>query len=170
MNWKEFLHLQVKVFIGFFDMLSKIISEKQDDWDTWPPSVTPAHRTPTQSSTGITPHRTMLGREARLPVDLVSGSAPEVERYDNETNYVIEAGEKLRKAHDLARNNMKRVTKRYKDYYDSKADGGKIHKVGDRVWLHVPYVKQKRSLKLSRPWHGPFVVVKCLSDVVTRIQ
>ncbi|KAG8265615.1 hypothetical protein J6590_091185, partial [Homalodisca vitripennis] len=43
---------------------------------------------------------------------------------------------------------------------------------GQRVYLHVPQVKKGRVKKLSRPWKGPYTIVKVISDlnVVLRIK
>ena len=43
-------------------------------------------------------------------------------------------------------------------------------KQGDAVWLHN--LKRKKGLcpKLQRPWDGPYIVIKCIDDLVYRIQ
>ena len=69
----------------------------------------------------------------------------------------------------MARMKLKKSTQRYRDYYDSKANG-KSFKVGDKVWLFQPYSRKGISRKLSRSWEGPYTVVKALSDAVYRIQ
>ena len=40
----------------------------------------------------------------------------------------------------------------------------------DGIWLYNPRKKKGRSVKLMRPWEGPYVVIKRLNDLVYRIQ
>ena len=54
-------------------MLGKVVSESQRDWDDKLPSVMAAYRASPHSSTGFTPNRLFLGRENRMPLDLVMG-------------------------------------------------------------------------------------------------
>ena len=42
--------------------------------------------------------------------------------------------------------------------------------MGDQVWFHSTAVPRGRSPKLQRPWTGPFVVIKVLSDVTYQVQ
>ena len=54
-------------------MLAKSVSESQRDWDERLPLVLAVYRASLHSSTGFTPNRLFLGREVRLPIDLVMG-------------------------------------------------------------------------------------------------
>ena len=75
----------------------------------------------------------------------------------------------LQRVHELVRTRTGKSSKQYKDYNDSTStESG--YKVGDKVWLHQPFVKRGLSTKLARPWHGSYTIVKKLSDVVFRIQ
>ena len=56
------------------DMLSKLISDNQHDWDIWIPHVLLAYRNAVQSSTGFTPHKMLFGRETRIPIDLITST------------------------------------------------------------------------------------------------
>jgi hypothetical protein len=150
------------------DMLAKTVNDRHDDWDVWISQVLLAYRTTTHMSTGFTPHYMMFGREARMPVDVIAPDPPG-EKDLSRQQYVRESKERFQKSYEMARETTGKSTQRYKEYYDAKANG-KPFEIGDRVWLHVPYVKKGKSLKLSRPWTGPYVVMKKLSDLVYRIQ
>ena len=76
---------------------------------------------------------------------------------------------RFERTYELTTGNTQKACNPYKDYYDAKAKEA-TYKVGDKVWLHVPVVKKGKNLKLSRPWQGPYTVVKRLSDVVYRIE
>ena len=54
-------------------MLGKIVNETQRDWDDRLPAVMAAYRASPHTSTGFSPNRLFLGRETRMPLDLVMG-------------------------------------------------------------------------------------------------
>ena len=56
-----------------------------------------------------------------------------------------------------------------KDYYNQNFVGRDIQ-VSDAVWMHDQQRKKGLTPKLSRPWKGPFVVIKKINDPVFRIQ
>ena len=151
------------------DMLSKVVNSQQDDWDLRIPQVLLAYRTMVHTSTGFSPHRMMFGREARMPIDLMLPEAPGERKYSSSMEYVEGTKNGFREAYEIARGNTNRAAQRYKDYYDAKSHGVP-YDVGDRVWLHIPHVKKGKTKKLTRPWHGPYVVIKRISDVVYRIE
>ena len=67
------------------------------------------------------------------------------------------------RAYDMDRMKLKRCTQRYRDYYDSKANGKSFK-------LFQAHSRKGISRKLSRSWEGPYTVVKGLSGAVYRIQ
>ena len=115
------------------NMLSKLVNESQDDWDSLIPQTLMAYRTATQSSTGITPYRMMFGREARLPVDLLMDDDPPNEQRQIPTEYLKEQTSKLRQAYGMARKSARVATRRYRDYYDARTSGD-TYQIGDKVW------------------------------------
>ena len=52
-------------------MLGKVVSETQRDWDLHLPAAAAAYRVSEHVVTGFTPNFMMLGREVRTPVDLI---------------------------------------------------------------------------------------------------
>ena len=56
-----------------------------------------------------------------------------------------------------------------KSHYDQQATGENLDE-GEAVWLYNPQRKKGVSPKLSRPWQGPYIVMKKLNDLVYRIQ
>ena len=152
------------------DMLSKVIADNQNDWDEWLPHVLLAYRTAVHSSTGVTPHRMLFGREARIPVDILVEEIPSTaETTTNVPTYVQKTKAKLQRAHEIARTKNTEEMRRYKDYYDSRVSGQPYH-VGDKVWLYQPTARKGISKKLGRPWEGPYTVVKVISEAIYRIK
>jgi hypothetical protein len=54
-------------------MLSENVSDGQRDWDEKLPMVMEAYRASPHLSTGYSTNRLFLGRESRMPLDLVMG-------------------------------------------------------------------------------------------------
>ena len=96
----------------------------------------------------------MLGRELRLPVDLLLGR-PVQEETDLATPYAEILQQTM---HDFARSNVKLSSDRAKMYYDTKSSDN-TYKAGDPIWLYDPKKKKGVSSKLSRNWEGSYTVV-----------
>ena len=151
------------------NMLSKLVNENQDNWDSLIPQILMAYRTSTQSSTGVTPYRMMFGREARLPVDLMVDGDPPSEQRQMPNDYVMTQKLKLDQAFKLARKNTRAAMQRYRDYYNANTTENTLQ-VGDRVWRQSQVKKKGRSSKLSPKWEGPYVIIKKITDVVFRLK
>ena len=126
-----------------------------------------AYRASVHDTTKFTPFHLMFGREIRLPIDVMFGKTPDP--VQEHTEYATELRARLENAFELVREHTRAAQKRQKDRYDRRASGGR-YEVGDRVWLHSPAVQRGRSPKLHRPWTGPFVVIKVLSEVTYQVQ
>ena len=153
------------------DIVSALIEpdNNQKDWDEVLPYTMMAYRSSVQASTGETPYLMTYGEEMVLPIDLF-GSPTDPEQ-DNQlaTDYAKEIRQRLRDAHIRARAVLQSSSRRQKRNYDKKAVD-KSYLVGSFVWLHNEVRKKGRCPKLEFKWHGPFLVIKKLSDVVYRIQ
>ena len=141
--------------------------ERQKDWDEYLPYVNMAYRSSVQESTGETPNMMMLGRDVRLPVDLVVGGVPDESECD--TLYADELREKIRAVHERARHVLGLSMRRQKRNYDRRVHGP-LYEVGQFVWLHNTTRQPRLSKKLMLPWVGPYLVVEAMSDVTFRIQ
>ena len=56
---------------GLTDMLSMAVRDDEHDWDLLLPTLLFAYRTSCHVTTGATPFELMLGRDARLPDDVL---------------------------------------------------------------------------------------------------
>ena len=151
------------------DVLSKLVNERQDDWDRCLPQALLVYRSTVQNSTGFSPHFSMFGRETIIPVDLMTPEPPQEEVPLTTSEYAEKLKKRLKRTYELTKVNRRKASERYKDYYDVK-EKDTTYNVGDKVWLHVPFVKKGKNLKLSQPWQGPYTIVKKISDVVYRIE
>ena len=100
----------------------------------------------------------MMGRELRLPIDLLIGR-PGNEVSHHTSTYAEELQACLERVHAFARSHMQLKTDSMKERY-----------VGDPVWLHCPQRKKGISPKLTRQWQGPYLVTKRINHMVYRVQ
>ena len=105
-------------------------------WENHLQKVVMAYNTSVQSSTGYTPFFLMLGREARLPADLVYGSSPT--ESSTPAEYARLMTQSLQQAYACARANNTIAKVKQKEHHDAQAHG-QAFKAGDSVWLHLPY-------------------------------
>ena len=151
-------------------MLARYVSENQTDWDVHLQYVMLAYRSSTQETTGFSPNELMLGRNVKLPVDIIYGQPPQ-ENCTDLHEYVQKQQEHLTKVHDVARQHMNIASEKHKRLYDHHSKPlPKAIKVGDHVWYYCPVRKKGISPKLQTEWKGPYVVNEKLSDILFRIK
>jgi len=148
--------------------LSKFVDDHQRDWDQLVPMMLMAYRSAVHESTGCSPATLMFGRNLKLPIDILYGR-PEAEPIQSTTKYAVNLQERLEQVHHFARQRLHITSDKMKRYYDNKLASSKL-KQGTAVWLHNPQRKKGMSPKLMRNWQGPYVVIKCINDLVYRIQ
>jgi transposase InsO family protein len=149
----------------FNSMLGKIVSETQRDWDEKLPTVLAAYRASLHSSTGFTPNKLFLGREVKMPVDIVWGS-PVEDR--STTKSYCEFVEKVRDdaeaAYELARKQLQVAAERRKTTYDIRVRKREFE-VGIWVWYYYPRRYQHRSPKWQKLYTGPYLVIRAIPPV-----
>ena len=74
--------------------LSKFADHNQRDWDLHLPFLVMAYRSADHDSTGCSPSKMMLGREIKLPIDLMFGR-PEEEPHQGASDYAHALQEKM---------------------------------------------------------------------------
>ena len=146
-------------------LLSIAAEESEEDWDLKLPTILMAYRSSIHESTGETPFTLMFGREAQLPVDIIYSLPKETCNLEPGHKYAKVLCKRLEEAYTRVRHHLGKQKDQQRLYYDTKVHG-KAYKKGDCVWLHCPAVPKGYSRKLHRPWQGPFVVVKVISDAV----
>ena len=152
-------------------MIKAYLCGKQKEWDLHLGCLAGAYRATPNEATKMTPNLLTMGREVRLPAELVFGST---NSYDGEdiTSYgefvdVLRA--RLQHAHEIASKYMSVAAKRSKELYDSKLAFHR-YKVGDVVWCLKEVRKLGVSPKLEYIFEGPFLVKEKLSELDYIIQ
>ena len=146
-------------------MLKAFVSDKGTDWDNHIPYVMTAYRSSVHESTGYSPNYLMLGRETKLPIDIMYGEPPGNSHVDCYHEYVEWFKGASRAAFEFARLQLAKTAERQIRNYDKNVCE-QFFKVGDHVWFYYPPMKKK----LSSGWVGPYIVVKCISELVYRIR
>ena len=147
--------------------LSTYVKDHPESWEDHVRPTSMAYNTSVHTTTGFTPFFLMFGQQAKLPVELMYG-IPETELILS-TMYASQLKSSLTEAYQKVRLNTTRRLEHQAELYNEKVHG-KPYEVGSHVWVLFPQVPRGKSKKLYRPWSGPFVIVKCLSDVTYRVQ
>ena len=147
--------------------LSTCVKDHPEDWEDFVKPICLAYNTSIHATTGFTPFFLMFGRQAKLPVELMYGT-PEPASTTT-TEYATQLKSSMTEAYRKVRSTTARQLDYQAELYNKKVHG-KPHAVGSQVWVLFPQAPRGKSKKLYRPWKGPFVVVKCLSDVTYRVQ
>ncbi len=151
-------------------MLRPYVGKHQDDWDEHLPFLLLAYNSSIQESTGYSPFELMYGRNARLPIELLYGQPPS-NVYESTTQYADELQSKLESVHQHARNNLNISSEKNKRLYDLHSDPSKYKfKKGDMVWYYNNARRPGICPKLVQNWHGPYKVVKVISDILYKIH
>ena len=138
-------------------LIRSYLEMRVTDWDEHIPYLTSAYRATVHPSTGFTPNFLMFGRETSGPVDLLfpvpkEGQSPSV------PEYVVSMQERLVECYNPARERLRAAAERQKRDHDTRVSQNKFQP-GDLVWKRYHVRK-----KLKRPWVGPYVIRKVLSD------
>ena len=150
-------------------ILGKLFSSNQRDWDERLPFAMMAYRATIHSSTGFIPSRLFLGRECRLPVDLIMGLLVSEMNGEVTMDEFVERQQLAEETFQLVSEHLSRNAQRRKSAYDAKVRE-KIYAVGEAVWYHYPRKYTKKSLKWQRCYIGPYRVTHVLPPVNYVIQ
>jgi hypothetical protein len=140
----------------------------QEEWDRYLGCLAGAYRATPNESTKLTPNLLSIGREIRMPADVVYGFTRDRNAsLINPSKHVINIKEKMYEAHEVARKYLKACAQRSKERYDTKAVLIE-YKVGDPVWLLREGRQVGVSPKLQRKFDGPYRI-KAKTSAVTYI-
>ena len=147
-------------------MIKAYLCGEQTEWDLHLGCLAGAYRATPNESTRLTPNMLTMGREVRLPAELVFGSTntyngEEITTYGD---YVDILRTKMQHAHEIARKYMATASKRSKEPYDVKVAFHRYQE-GDVVWCLMEVRKVGVTPKLEYVYEGTFLVKKKLSEL-----
>ena len=166
---KPALHPGTHVEMALLRMIKAYLRGEQTDWDRYLGCLAGAYRATIQESTGLTPNLLMLGREVRLPAEVMFGSVDTTSEVASYGEYVEKLRVHMRHAHDIARKHLHASTKRQKDNYDANAKL-EVHETGSLVWYQTEAGQLQVAPKLRRPFQGPYLVLHQFSELLYLIQ
>ena len=149
--------------------IAKRCRHGQSDWDLYIPTILMAYRSAEHEATGYTPAQLMLGRELRLPLDLLFERPPDAQAQVSMPEYVKSQRDMMCTVRAQTEKNLSIAAGTMKRRTDVKATQEALEE-GDEAWLYNPKRKKGQSPKLSSPWEGPYRIIKRLSAVTYRIQ
>ena len=152
-------------------MIRPYLQDQHENWDLNLGCLAGAYRATPHEGTGMTPNLLMLGREVRLPAEIIAGKP--LQQCDGSQTfygqYVTDLREMLFKAHEVARKHLESSAKHQKECYDSKAKLNQFDR-GDYVWYLQEKREKGKSTKLHMPYSGPHLVIEKLNDLDYIIQ
>jgi len=129
-------------------MLAKVISDSQRNWDECVPFVMAAYRASKHEVTGYTPNKLFLGRDTRMPLDLIMGApVEETSLFNTPHEYLENLHENIRTAYKIARQKLRVCAEKRKKYYDVRVKPQQFS-VGE--WVHYHYPRRFKSK--SQKW------------------
>jgi hypothetical protein len=149
-------------------LLAKWANDRQDDWDLYVPYVLSAYRTSEHESTGDSPFYLLYGREPNAPIDISSG-APQDVMGTTIPQYRSELVHRLIKARSFAHAQQQRAQVSNQCSYNQGRTETRFL-TGSKVLLYVPRVLKGRTLKLAKPWTGPYRINELRGKLVAVIQ
>jgi len=146
-------------------MLGKVVKDSQRDWDDRLPYVMAAYRASVHESTGYTPNQLFMGRDLRMPLDLVMGlPADECTSGRTVDEVVDRMKERATECYVAAREHLRVAAERRKTTYDIRVRIAEFT-VGDWVWYLYPRRYRSRSPKWQKNYTGPYLITRVIEPV-----
>ena len=152
-------------------MIKAYLCGEQGNWDLHLGCLAGAYRATPNESTKLTPNLLTMGREVRLPAELVFGSTgsyhnQEIASYGD---YADMLKERMQHAHEIARKHMSSAAVRSKEIYDAKISLNR-YETGDLVWCLQKSRKVGVMTKLQHTYEGPFLIKNKVSEINLLLQ
>lgn len=127
-------------------MIKVYLKGQQTEWDLFLGCLAGAYRSSTHQSTGFTPNMLMLGKEIRLPTEIVFGSLDNTgETISSYGSYVEFIRERMHRAHGIAQKQLASSAKRQKESYDLR-EKNSLSKQGTLIGISMrPNEKASRQ-------------------------
>lgn len=121
-----------------------------------------AYRASQHDATGYTPNKLLLGRENRMPLDVLMGlPSEESSLFNSPHEYLVNLQEDMLYSYAVARRKLKKSALWRKKYYDVRVKE-KQFEVDDWVYYYYPCRYRSKSPKWQKAYTGPFLVVRTI--------
>ena len=134
-------------------MLGTLEPDEKAKWKKKIPHLVHAYNCCKQCTTGFSPYHLFYGRQPRLSVDVEFGVKLSKEGFLDKGKFAEKLQQKMKWAHEVAKQADKKESERYKRYYDRKARSVEL-KTGDIV-----LVRARTTDKIQDKWENATYVV-----------
>ena len=149
-------------------MIKSYLHGIEHNWDQNLGCVLGAYRSSVHESTQYTPNKLMLGREVRMPTDVIFGKTP-TKTCPTYGEYVHIVSNELHTIHEHARKHLKKQSQYQQDRYNTNISQTP-YEVGDIILQLNETRTHNKCQKLQNLWQGPYIITKKLSDLNFEIQ
>ena len=146
------------------NMIASYASDKQDDLDEHIPLLMLAYKSSVHETLGVSPARTMFGRDLTLSIDMAVGQPVRDDRI-SVIDHAYDLEQKLLEIHKFARRHLNIASDSMKRRYDLKTNF-REYKIGDPVWYFKPRRRVGYNPKFQADWKGPMVAIERLNNVL----
>ena len=144
----------------------RVMMDREDSqWYKHLPALVLAYNSKVNVSTGVTPYLAFLGREVRLPVDLMV-KLPRTGNDKTIHENVRTMLDRTKTVYQYIQRNSKAIIRRNAHQYTGEANKWKS---GDLVWYLTPRRILGKPEKITNQWLGPFKVIQQVSDMMLNI-
>ena len=142
-------------------MLRTILGREDTNWDSLLPAITLAYNSKLNESTGVTPALAFLGKEMKIPVDLIIQLPDQEPR--NSNTYIRDLIGRYNKVYQYMTTKQEGIFRRNAKQYVGEKD---MFQEGDMVWYLTPRQVAGKPKKITNNWTGPWTVTRKAADVL----
>ena len=147
-------------------LIHALARDNPKDWDLSLPYTSRAYNATRHESTGFEPNMLMFNRQTYMPYDVMTPTTPD-DVASPHRQYVKDVRRRMRRAHQLARNNLGRAATATRKYNERRYHLVR-YKTGDPVMMKI-MEKVPGVGKMIDRYAGPYYVVDVLSDSTLRV-
>ncbi len=152
-------------------MVKAYLKGGKTEWDQNLGCLAAAYRATPNETTGLSPNLLMLGREVRLPAEIMFGSGTGVagDSVTSYGEYVDQLRERMQRAHEVARDHLQHRACRLDQSADARPP---LHRyeVGDLAWYLTEMGQMALAPKLRVPYLGPVLILRQVTPFNYLIQ
>jgi len=148
-------------------MLRKHVSRFGTQWDQYLSGVLWVYQNTPHDTTGEKPSYLLFGVDCRSPTE-AELTPPSTWNPISVTDY-RELFLSLSSVRQLAVDTIQEAQKKYKAYFDCKTTAERF-RLGEWVLIKFAQEESGKQRKLSRPWHGPYRIMKLTDTDITAIK
>ncbi len=140
--------------------LKNYVTTNQHDWVDHLELAEFCYNNLEHSATGATPFQMVTGKSPIVPTTWAANGQPPSDASE-EVPMVTQLDEERRRLWELAKTNLQKAHKRYKDFVDKSRREVSFEK-GDEVWLNIKKFRLLKGLshKFLGPYAGPFKMLE----------